>query len=96
MPCSLKSRDDVKQLVLDFLEVATHGNHVPIADDTKLDGGAEGLGFDPIAVRGWCGSVRKKVKSHKCAFGLTPDDFEGFSTVGDIIDAICKDLGISA
>lgn len=95
MSCSLKTRDDVRQFVLEFLGEVTGGEHVAIDDDTKLDGGAEGLGYDSIAVRGWCGSVRKKVKARGCTFGLTPDDFEGFDTVGDMCKAICKDLGIS-
>ena len=92
--CSLVNRSQVRRVVFDLLEVTTHGKHVPIDEHTKLDGGATGLGFDSIAVRGWCGTFRKKVTSLGCRFSLIPDDFEGFTTVGNIIDAICKDLGI--
>jgi hypothetical protein len=95
MPCSLSDCSAVQRIVLDLLEIITHGQHVPIDKDTKLDGGATGLGFDSIAVRGWCGTFRQKVMALGCRFSLTPDDFEGFATVGDIIDAICKDLGIN-
>ncbi len=94
MPCSLSDRTHVHQFVLDLLEIITSGRHVPIDKETKLDGGGEGLGFDPIAVRGWCGTFRKKGVQRGCVFGLTPDDFQGFNTMGDIVDAICKDLGI--
>jgi hypothetical protein len=95
MPCSLSTCSDVQRVVFDLLETITGGKHVPINKDTKLDGGATGLGFDSTAVRGWCGTFRKKVTSLGCRFSLSPDDFEGFSTVGNIIDAICKDLGIN-
>ena len=92
MPCSLQSRNQVYELTLDLLEVITGGQHVPISEETELDDGATGLGFDSIAVRGWCGTFRKKVREKGCRFTLTPDDFQGFKTVADIVSAICKDL----
>jgi hypothetical protein len=95
MPCSLTDRSEVQRVVFDLLEIITHGQHVPIDKDTKLDDAATGLGFDSTAVRGWCGTFREKVISLGCRFSLSPADFEGFSTVGDIINAICKDLGIN-
>lgn len=94
MACSLTNRPQIKQLVLDGLETITSGNHVAISMETKLDGAGKGLGYDPLAVRGWCGFFREKISQRGCAFGLTPDDFEGFKKVGDIVDAICTDLGI--
>lgn len=67
---------------------------MPISDATTLDDEATGLGFDSLAVRGWCGTFRKKVREKGCKFTPTPDDFQRFKTVGDIVNAICKDLGI--
>jgi hypothetical protein len=77
-----------------MLEIVTDGHHSSISDETSLNGDAEGLGFDALAVRGWCGFFRAKVAQRGCKFSLTPDQFQNFKTVGDIIDAICKDLGI--
>ncbi len=94
MPCSLRNRVQVRSLVFDVLEVITDGHHDSISEKTKLDGGAQGLGFDPTAVRGWCGMFRGRVAQRGCPFSLTPNDFESFKTVGDIVGAVCKEVGL--
>lgn len=96
MSCLLVNRKLVESAVLHAIAVAL--DRTDVTETTALSAPPpKGLGLTGPAKQAIYFPIEKIVKANGCALKkLTPNKLSSASTVKDLIDRVCKDLGVKS